>query len=208
MTPTLCSRSRILVLSIGSILVAMPTPTLATSLAGFAPPSEVTASSPKDATVKTYVTDCVGKAANDASCEKVRKQALEILKEDILTLGSTANREFLPTLLKVFKSEEPELRIAVLDAIGMIGPTDSDVPMLARMANDRYRTSEGPGCKLSPEGKEMPLVCSGNDFCPLRKQGSHRECHPMPASSECLWLRTAFISSTRVMRRRGVSRMS
>jgi hypothetical protein len=42
----------------------------------------------------------------------------------------------MPALLDIFKSDEPELRIAAADAIGMIGPQDSDVDMLAPLAND------------------------------------------------------------------------
>jgi hypothetical protein len=36
----------------------------------------------------------------------------------------------------MFKSEEIELRIATADSIGMIGPEDSDVEMLAILTND------------------------------------------------------------------------
>ena len=151
-------RFRILALSAGSILMVMPASVPATSLTGFAPPSEMATTSPKDATVKKYVADCVTKAAKNTSCETLRKEAIEILKEDVLTLGSSANREFLPTLLKVVKSDAPELRIAVLDAIGMIGPKDGDAPILARLANDpvpdvrravRQTISRGKGSALS-----------------------------------------------------------
>jgi hypothetical protein len=42
----------------------------------------------------------------------------------------------MPTLLKILKKDEPELRIAAADAIGMIGPQDSDVEALVPAAND------------------------------------------------------------------------
>lgn len=129
-------RARQLVLAAAASLMTMPTPLHATSLSGFAPPSELAADSRKDATVKRYSTECLGKASANSSCDTLRKEAIDILKEDVLTLGSSANREFLPTLLKVSRSDAPELRIAVLDAIGMIGPKASDLPLLARLAND------------------------------------------------------------------------
>jgi HEAT repeats len=109
----------------------------ATSLTGdMAPPDPAQASSPKDNVVKKYVAECRATPPKDTACEKIKKEAIEILKEDVLTLGGSANREVLPTLVTVAKSDEPELRIAVADAIGMIGPTNADVPILARLAND------------------------------------------------------------------------
>ena len=94
------------------------------------------APSPKDETVRKYVDGCQGKPAKDADCEKLRKSAVEILKEDLLTLGSSANHGFLLSILPVFKIDEPELRVAAADAIGMIGPRDGDVELLAPLAND------------------------------------------------------------------------
>jgi transcription antitermination factor NusG len=61
---------------------------------------------------------------------------VEILKEDLHTLGSSAKRTYMPIILKTFKSDEPELRIAAADAIGMIGPQDSDADLLTPMTND------------------------------------------------------------------------
>lgn len=108
-----------------------------TSLTGnMAPPDSAQALSPKDNVVKKYLADCRVTPARDSNCDKIRKEAIEILKDDVLTLGSSANRGALPMLLTIFKSDELELRIAVVDAIGMIGPTDADVAVLARLAND------------------------------------------------------------------------
>lgn len=94
------------------------------------------APSPKDETVRKYVDGCQGKPSKDADCEKLRKSAVEILKEDLLTLGSSANHGFLLSILPVFKIDEAELRVAAADAIGMIGPRDGDVELLAPLAND------------------------------------------------------------------------
>jgi transcription antitermination factor NusG len=86
--------------------------------------------------VKKYVDGCRKKPANEANCDKLRKDAVEILKEDLHTLGSSAKRTYMPIILKTFKSDEPELRIAAADAIGMIGPQDSDADLLTPMTND------------------------------------------------------------------------
>jgi hypothetical protein len=94
------------------------------------------APSPKDETVKKYVDGCWGRPAKEAGCDKLRKDAVEILKEDLHTLGSSANRSYLLTILPAFTSDEAELRIAAADAIGMIGPQDSDAEFLAPLAND------------------------------------------------------------------------
>ena len=95
------------------------------------PPS----SNPKDEVVDKFLAVCLGKPMKDASCEKLRKDFVEILKEDLLRLGSTADRSYLPDIVRMFKSEV-ELRIAAADAIGMIGPEDGDVDMLIPLTND------------------------------------------------------------------------
>jgi hypothetical protein len=114
----------------------------ATSLRGNGSPEGAPDSSPKAATmtkpevVKRYVDGCRKKPANEANCDKLRKDAVEILKEDLHTLGSSAKRTYMPIILKTFKSDEPELRIAAADAIGMMGPQDSDADLLTPMTND------------------------------------------------------------------------
>lgn len=92
--------------------------------------------SSKDEIVKRYVETCPGGQAGDGGCEKLKKEAVEILKDDLLTLGSSANRAYLMSILPVFAREEPELRIAAADALGMIGPQDGDAELLAPLAND------------------------------------------------------------------------
>ena len=92
--------------------------------------------SPKTETVKKYLESCRNRSAQDAGCEKLRKDAVEILQEDLRTLGSTADRGYLLSIVPVFQSEEVELRIAAADAIGMIGPQDLDAEFLVPVTND------------------------------------------------------------------------
>ena len=50
-------------------------------------PSEKT-SSPKAEILDKYLRDCAGKPENDGNCDKLRNNAVEILKENLHTLGS------------------------------------------------------------------------------------------------------------------------
>ncbi len=163
-------------------LVVAPLPSGATSLTGTTPPPESAPVSPKDTTVKKYVTDCRAKGSSDSACDKIRKEAIEILKDDVHTLGSTANREFMPTLLPVFKSEVPELRIAVLDAIGMMGATDADVPMLAKMANDPVPDVRRAASQTISRGKGSGISLLGQRIVSM-KAGAAPEAPPDPAKS-------------------------
>jgi hypothetical protein len=90
----------------------------------------------KDAIVERFVVRCVIKSTKDSNCDKSRRDATDIIKEDLHTLGSSADRAYLPTLLKFFKSSDATLRIAAADAIGMLGPEDADAEILAPLAND------------------------------------------------------------------------
>ncbi len=121
----------------------LPTPAEATSLRGIgSTPEKVQESPPQGASgtkkqiVGQYINQCANKPAPADPCEKIRKDAVEILTEDLRTLGSSTDRTHLPAILGIFKSHEPELRIAAADAIGMIGPQDQDVEALAPLAND------------------------------------------------------------------------
>lgn len=93
-------------------------------------------SSLRKETVKKYFASCRGRAAKDPTCDRTRKEAVGILKESLLTLGSTADRAHVPLILGMFKSEEVELRMAAADAIGMIGPQDQDVEAIIPATND------------------------------------------------------------------------
>ena len=89
----------------------------ATSLVGSAPPEEAGAApSAKDAIVKKYVETCKARSAKDTTCNALKKEAVEILKEDVHTLGSSADGTYIPFILTLFQSDEPELRIAAADA--------------------------------------------------------------------------------------------
>jgi len=117
----------------------------------------IPAPSPKDETVRKYVDGCQSKPAKESDCEKLRKAAVEILKEDLLTLGSSANHSFLLSILPVFKIEEVELRVAAADAIGMIGPQDSDVELLAPLANDPVPEVRKAVSQMFSQGKGSDL---------------------------------------------------
>src|SRR5262245_54125601 len=126
----------ILIATAALFLVAVsiiPTLTGATSLKGDgAAPGKDSNSSPKgetmtkDEVVTQYVGGCGGKSPKDAACDKLKKDTIEILKEDLHTLGSSANRAYMPKILPIFRSDEPELRITAADAMGMIGLQDGD----------------------------------------------------------------------------------
>lgn len=128
-----------------------------TELASLPVQAAAPALSPKDEVVKKYVDGCQGKPAKEADCDKIRKAAVEILKEDLLTLGSSANHGFLLSILPVFKSDEAELRVAAADAIGMIGPGDGDVELLAPLANDPVPEVRKAVSQMFTQGK-------GGDF--------------------------------------------
>jgi hypothetical protein len=124
-------------------LGSFSSPSEATSLRGIGSTPEGVQASPskdgissKQSIVGQYINTCVNKPASTAPCDKIKKDAVEILTEDLRTLGSSTNRTYLPAILGIFKSPEIELRIAAADAIGMMGPQDQDVETLAPLAND------------------------------------------------------------------------
>jgi len=122
---------------------------------------------PKDEVVDTFLANCVGKGTNAANCEKLRKGFIEILKEDVLRLGSTADRKYLPKILRMFTSEA-ELRIAAADAIGMIGPQDSDVDALTPLTNDPVPDVRHAVANMLRQGKGTALALLKERFIPLR----------------------------------------
>lgn len=121
----------------------LPMPAEATSLRGIgSTPEKVQASPPqgtsatKQQLVGQYINHCANKPAPADPCEKIRKDSVEIFKEDLQTLGSSTDRTYLPAILGIFKSYEPELRIAAADALGMIGLQDGDAEALVPLVND------------------------------------------------------------------------
>lgn len=131
-------------------------------------PSSGDASSARRETVKKYFVGCRGKAVKEANCEKLRKDAVEILKEELMTLGSTVDRAHLPDIVGMFKSEEVELRIAAADAIGMIGPADSDVDMLVPLTNDPVPDVRHAVSNMIPRGKGNALTILKERIYPRR----------------------------------------
>ena len=77
-------------------------------------------------------------------------------EEDVLRLGSTANRAYLPNILRMFYSDDIELRIATTHAIGMIGPQDSDVDQLAPLTNDPVPDVRHAVSSMLTQGKAPP----------------------------------------------------
>lgn len=90
----------------------------------------------KDDVVDQFLGGCVGKPTKASNCDQLRPQFVEIVKDDLLTLGSSADRKHLPDIVRLFRSDEVELRIAAADAIGMIGLQDQDVDLLIPATND------------------------------------------------------------------------
>lgn len=88
-----------------------------------------------DEVIDKYLEGCLSKS-KATNCDKLRKDFVDIMKENLMTLGSTTKRDYLPLIVQMFHSDEVVLRIAAADAIGMIGPQDSDVEMLAPLTND------------------------------------------------------------------------
>jgi HEAT repeat protein len=152
-------------------LTALPGLAWATSPPGDGTTSETAPlSSPRKETVKKFLDGCLGKPVRGTNCDKLRRDAVEILKEDLMTLGSTADRAYLPLIVGIFKSDEVELRIAAADAIGMIGPQDSDVEVLAPLTNDpvpdvrraaSQMISRGKGGALGLLGQRTVLMRTG-----------------------------------------------
>ena len=116
------------------------------------------ADDPEDRTVANYLRDCGGKAPKNAGCDKLRNDFVAILKEDLFTLGSTADRQYIPDIVRFFrKRPEVELRIDAAHAIGMIGPEDSDVRMLVPMTNDPVPDVRYAVFNMIPRGKGKAL---------------------------------------------------
>jgi hypothetical protein len=112
----------------------------------------------EDQIVTNYLRDCGSQTSKNASCDKLRNDFVAILKEDLLTLGSTADRKYIPDIVRFFrKRHEVELRIDAAHAIGMIGPEDSDVKMLVPMSNDPVPDVRYAVFNMIPRGKGRAL---------------------------------------------------
>ncbi len=150
-------------------LVTLPGPAWATSLPGEGtPPVTAPSPSPRGETVKKYLAGCRSKPVKEANCDLLRKGAVEILKEDLHTLGSSADRTYMPTILKVFKSDETVLRIAAADAIGMIGPQDQDVDLLVPVTNDPVPDVRRAVAQMISRGKGSAIALLGQRTMSMR----------------------------------------
>jgi hypothetical protein len=134
----------------------------------------------KDDIVARYVKHCLGQSPKEDECGKVRKAAVDIVKEDLHTLGSSANRTYLPTLLKLFNNDEVQLRIAAADAIGMIGPQDSDVDALIPLTNDPVPDVRRAVMQTVSQGKGPALALLKQRIV-LGKTGTTPDQPPDPA---------------------------
>ena len=103
-----------------------PAPTTST----VPPPARTDVEAERDRAVQRFV------QAGKGSDEQTRRSAVAILREDLLTMGATADPAHLPTLAKVLRSDAPELRAAAADAMGMIRPTTAETEALARLLQD------------------------------------------------------------------------
>ena len=122
----------------------------------------------KDETVDKFLHDCAAKPVKDATCEKLRNEFVEILKEDLRRLGSTTRRTYLPVIVRMLESHEVELRIAAADAIGMIGPQDSDVDKLAPFTNDPVPDVRHAVSHMISNGKGSALALLKQRALPMR----------------------------------------
>jgi hypothetical protein len=131
------------------------------------PSGTAPASLPTDQVVDRYLESCLSKS-KATNCDKLRKDFVELLKEDLMTLGSTAKRDYLPLIVQMFHSDEVELRIASADAIGMIGPQDSDVEMLAPLTNDPVPDVRQAVRQMISRGKGTALTLLTERAMPMR----------------------------------------
>jgi hypothetical protein len=67
---------------------------------------------------------------------KGAEEAKRILRNDLVTVGATADPAHLPMLASVAKSKDAGLRAAALEAMAMIGPTTAQTPLLLASLKD------------------------------------------------------------------------
>jgi hypothetical protein len=158
-----------------SVLSTIPSLSGATSLKGDgAAPGKDSSSSTKgepvtkDEVLTQYIGECGGNSPKDAGCDKLKKDTVEILKEDLHTLGSSANRAYMPKILPMFRSNEPELRIAAADALGMIGLQDGDSALAAPLANDPVPDVRRAVAEMIQRGKGPSLTLLGQRTISVR----------------------------------------
>ena len=122
----------------------------------------------EDQIVASYLRDCGGKASKKGNCDKLRNDFVAILQEDLLTLGSTADRQYLPDIVRMLGRKEVELRLAAPHAIGMIGLEDGDVNLLLPFINDRVPDVRHAVSNMIPRGKGKALDLLKERIFPIR----------------------------------------
>ncbi|MGE0474211.1 MAG: HEAT repeat domain-containing protein, partial [Nitrospirales bacterium] len=138
---------------------SLSSPAWATSLAAYPiTPQGTSQETSKNEILKTYMTSCQAKPIKQAECDKIRQNAIDLLKEDLHTLGSSADPNYLPTILPILKSQEPDLRIAAADAVGMIGPPASSLDQLTVLANDPVPDVRKAASQMLQHGKGEPFA--------------------------------------------------
>lgn len=157
-----------------AVLPAHATQLRGTNAEGFdAGGEEPVGESREDQAVNAYLRSCLGGVKQNKSCETLRLEAVPMIKEDVLTLGSSANPAHLHVLADILQSDEAELRAAAADAIGMIGPTPAETTALTVAFNDRVpdvrrsaymalEQSRDPAAKSIVDRGMMALVRSGS----------------------------------------------
>lgn len=156
-------------------------PAWATSLAAH-PISQEAGSkeAPKDEVVKQYLATCRAKPVKQAECDTVKKEAIDVLQEDLRTLGSSANPTYLPAIYTLFKANEPELRIAAADAVGMIGPLESGMVHLVALANDPVPDVRKAASQMLQHGKGETLALLARRTGTSFRTGGSPESPPDP----------------------------
>ncbi|MEO7859303.1 MAG: HEAT repeat domain-containing protein [Nitrospirales bacterium] len=130
--------------------------------------AQISPPSPEDEIVTKFLRDCGGKAPKNTNCDKLRSDFVGILKEDLLTLGSTADRQYLPDIVRILRKREVELRIAAADAIGMIGPQNTDVEMLIPATNDPVPDVRQAVSQMIGRGKGTAVALLKQRSMPMR----------------------------------------
>lgn len=181
--------TRLLVISCSIIFPFYPSHSQPAGSSGSDP-----AVSPKTEAVSTYLSNCRNNAEKAPECTKLRKDAVEILQEDLRTLGSSADRSYILTIVPIFQTEEAELRIAAADAIGMIGPQDPDVEFLIPASNDPVPDVRRAVSQAIARGKGNAFSLLGQRLLSSGKTGLTPEVPPdagkfgMPVAPDSVYL--------------------
>ncbi len=79
---------------------------------------------------------CEKRVDSDAICRAIRYRVLDIVSEDVVTLGASPRPEDRALLAKMLRRPEVQLRAAAADAFGISGPATDEVGLLVEALND------------------------------------------------------------------------